>query len=412
MLSQMKVLSLCHYLQGPGAVQYLADMGADVIKIEPVGGAFEREWSGADVYIGGVSGFYLCANKNKRSLTLNLKSESGRDIFFKLLAKSDVLIENFRPGVLDRLGLGYAELKKHKPDLIYASATGFGGSGPMVDKPGQDLLVQARTGIMATTGHPSRPTPAGCAVIDQHGAALMAMGILGAYVKRLTTGAGTRVEGSLFNAGIDLQAEALTNFLSGGFTAAKLQRSEHLASWYHQAPYGVYKALDGFVAISNIDPIKLAQALDSEALLKMADLNRFNDRDDYAAAVAVAVSQRTIAEISATFDALQLWYAPVQDYNDLAHDPQAAHNQVFLDIDINGEQATVVNHPLRYDGAVPPLRTLALKAGAHSRNILMEIGFTEADIQRFIAEKVIGAQAEAGSNTWQVSSTHTESAHE
>ncbi len=400
MLSQMKILSLCHYLQGPGAVQYLADMGADVIKLEPIGGAFERAWSGADVYVGEVSAFYMCANKNKRSLALNLKAEQGRDIFFRLLEDADVLVENFRVGVMDRLGLGYETLKAHKPGLIYASATGFGGSGPMAGKPGQDLLLQARTGLMATTGHPSRPTPVGCAAIDQHGAALLAMGILGAYVKRLQTGVGTRVEGSLFNAGIDLQSEALTGYLCGGFTRSKLQRDEHLATWFHQSPYGVYEALDGFVAISNVDPVKLAQALGSDALMAMASLNRFEDRDDYAREVAAAVARRTIAQISEAFDALSLWYAPIQDYDDLARDPQALHNEVFRRIEVDGRTATLVNHPIRYDGKVPPLHTLALSAGAHSREILEGIGCAQDEIEHLIAQGIVGVPDEAPGREW------------
>ncbi len=391
MLRQMKILSLCHYLQGPGAVQYLADMGADVIKLEPVGGAFERAWSGADVYVGDVSAFYLCANKNKRSLTLNLKSPEGREVFFRLLDHIDVLVENFRPGVMDRLGLGYESLKARKPELVYASATGFGSSGPMAEKPGQDLLLQARTGLISVTGHPSRPTAVGCAAVDQHGAALLAMGILGAYLKRLTTGEGTRVEGSLFNAGIDLQSEALTSYLSGKFTAQKLQRDEHLATWFHQSPYGVYQAKDGFIVISNIDPIKLAQALDSDALMNMAQLNRFEDRDDYAREVAAQVARRSIAEIGEAFDPLGLWYAPVQNYDDLLQDPQALHNEVFRAIEIDGERAMVINHPIRYDGQAPSLHTLALTPGEHNIDILEEIGFTAAEIEQLAAQGVIRA---------------------
>lgn len=400
MLSQMKILSLCHYLQGPGAVQYLADMGADVIKLEPVGGAFERDWSGADVYVGGVSAFYLCANKNKRSLTLNLKTESGREIFFKLIRTVDVLVENFRPGVLDRLGVGFEELKKHKPDLIFASATGFGSSGPMVKKPGQDLLIQARSGLMAVTGTPEHPTAVGCAAVDQHGAALLAMGILGAYVKRLATGLGTRVESSLFNAAIDLQAEALTGYLSGHFTREKLKHDSHLATWFHQSPYGIYETKDGFVAISNIDPVKLAEALESPELLALAEIDRFKERDHYARVVAAAVKQRTTAQISEAFDPLGLWYAPIQDYDDLQQDPQALHNQVFRHLEIAGKKGTVINHPLRYDGQVQPLHTLALSAGQHSRDILVDLGYTQAQIDQFLRDQVTSAAPDGAPTTW------------
>ena len=211
----MKVVSFCHYLQGPAATQYLADMGADVIKMKSLAGAFERHWSGGNSYVGGVSAFMLSANRNKRSLAIDLKSPKSRDIMLKLIDSADVIIENFRPGVLDRLGYGYEAIKARKPDIIYASATGLGADGPDAGRPGQDLLMQARTGLVAVTGSAEAgPTIVGAAVVDQHGASLVAMGILAAFVRRLQTGEGTRVEASLFQAGIDLQTEALTKYFA------------------------------------------------------------------------------------------------------------------------------------------------------------------------------------------------------
>lgn len=390
MLKGLRVISLCHYLQGPAAVQYLADMGADVIKVEPLGGAHERHWSGANTYIGGVSGFLLCTNRNNRSLVLNLKTEPGRNIFLRLVETADVVVENFRAGVLDRLGLGYDKLKEHKPDLILASASGFGSSGPMANQPGQDLLVQARSGLMSVTGPVSRPTPTGCAAVDQHGASLLAMGILGAYVKKLVCGEGTLVEANLFNAGIDLQMEALTNYLSGGFKRERLDRDSHLATWFHQAPYGVYETADGFMAISSIEPGKLAEALDSDVLRDMASLDRYKERDRYAAAVAATLRKFTRARIAELMDAAGLWNAPVQDYDHLAVDPQALHNEVFRTVDVNGESATLVNHPLRYDGEVPPLRKLSVVLGEHTEEILKELGFTSDDIEHLVQQQAIG----------------------
>lgn len=390
MLKGLRVISLCHYLQGPAAVQYLADMGADVIKVEPLGGAHERHWSGANTYIGGVSGFLLCTNRNNRSLVLNLKTEPGRNIFLRLVETADVVVENFRAGVLDRLGLGYDKLKEHKPDLILASASGFGSSGPMANQPGQDLLVQARSGLMSVTGPVSRPTPTGCAAVDQHGASLLAMGILGAYVKKLVCGEGTLVEANLFNAGIDLQMEALTNYLSGGFKRERLDRDNHLATWFHQAPYGVYETADGFMAISSIEPGKLAEALDSDVLRDMASLDRYKERDRYAAAVAATLRKFTRARIAELMDAAGLWNAPVQDYDDLAVDPQALHNEVFRTVDVNGEPATLINHPLRYDGEVPPLRNLSVLLGEHTEEILKELGFTSDDIEHLVQQQAIG----------------------
>jgi crotonobetainyl-CoA:carnitine CoA-transferase CaiB-like acyl-CoA transferase len=391
MLKGLRVVSLCHYLQGPAAVQYLADMGADVIKVEPLSGAHERHWSGANTYVGGVSGFLLCTNRNNRSLALDLKTESGKRIFLRLVETADVVVENFRTGVLDRLGLGYDKLKEHKPDLILASASGFGASGPMANQPGQDLLIQARSGLMSVTGPDSQPTPTGCAAVDQHGASLLAMGILGAYVKKLVSGEGTLVEANLFNAGIDLQMEGLTNYLSGGFKRERLKRDSHLATWFHQAPYGVYEAADGFIAISSrIEPKTFAEVLDSDELREMASLDRYKERDRYAVAVAAALKKFPRARIAELMNAAGLWNAPVQDYDQLAVDPQALHNKVFRTVDVNGESATLINHPLRYDGEVPPLRKLAVLLGEHTEEILQELGFTSDDIERFAHQRAIG----------------------
>ena len=144
LLNGIRVVSFCHFLQGPAGAQYLADMGADVIKVEPVDGAHERRWSGADVFVEGVSGFYLCANRNKRSIGIDLKSAEGKDVARRLIATADVVMENFRPGVFAKLGFGDEELRALNPNIIIASASGFGSTGPMAAKPGQDILMQAR----------------------------------------------------------------------------------------------------------------------------------------------------------------------------------------------------------------------------------------------------------------------------
>ena len=390
LLDGIRVVSFCHYLQGPAATQYLADMGADVVKIEPTAGAHERRWSGAKTYVAGVSGFFLCANRNKRSLALDLKAPEGRDVVLKLIDTADVVVENFRPGVLDRLGFGYDALKLRKPDLIYASASGFGSTGPLADKPGQDLLVQARCGLAATTGSPEAGgTPVGCAAVDQHGGALLAMGILGACVRRLRTGQGTRVEGSLFGAGIDLQTEPLTNWLSGRHDAARMVRDRHLATWFHEAPYGVYPCRDGHVAVSLNDPEKLAEALDDAGLRRLAGIDRYDDRDIYARAVAEAVARYTIAELSTRLDPGGLWWAPVQDYDRLAQDPQALHSGVFRKVPVKGSEATLVNHPLRYDGEIPELRHLAIEVGQDTAALMRELGFTDQQIAELERAKVV-----------------------
>ena len=151
MLEGIKVLSFTHYLQGPSAAQALADLGADVVKIEACKGAYERGWSGCNTYKNGVSVFYLMANRNQRDLAIDLKSEEGRETIYTLIRDKgyDVIIENFRPGVMDKLGLGYEKLKEINPRVVYCSCTGYGSAGPKAKKPGQDLLLQGMSGLAA-----------------------------------------------------------------------------------------------------------------------------------------------------------------------------------------------------------------------------------------------------------------------
>jgi crotonobetainyl-CoA:carnitine CoA-transferase CaiB-like acyl-CoA transferase len=401
MLNGMKVLGLCHYLQGPAPTQYLADLGADVIKIEPITGAHERHWAGADSFIDGVSSFFLCANRNKRSLAVDLKTPEGRDIVERLIARSDAVIENFRPGVLDRLGFGYERAREINPALIYASATGFGASGPMRDSPGQDLLVQARCGLVAGTGERfTAPKAVGAAVVDQHGGALLAMAVVAAYVRKLTSGRGARVESSLFNAGLDLQAEALAAYINAGVKRDRYRRHPDLATWFHEAPYGVYRTRDDrFVVIGLNDPVLLAQTLNSDRLMALADCNRYEDRDAYAAAVAEAVLGFDFRDFSARFDQSGLWYAPVQDYADLQADPQALHNEVFETIETGGLRFTLLNAAVRYDGKKLPTRRFALAAGADTHAILSDLGMDAARIDDLVARRVVAAPPERASDT-------------
>jgi crotonobetainyl-CoA:carnitine CoA-transferase CaiB-like acyl-CoA transferase len=388
MLKGMRIVSFCHYLQGPASTQYLADLGADVIKVEAIRGAYERHWSGAGVFVEGVSGFFLCANRNKRSIGIDLKSTQGLEVALKLVDTADVLVQNFRPGVLERLGLGYEALRQRRPGIIYASASGFGPSGPMKDKPGQDLLVQARTGLVAASG--SGSTPTGAAICDQHGGALLAMGILAAYVQRLRTGKGSLVEVSLFNAAIDLQVEALTNYLSGEVDRSRYVRDSHLATWFHQAPYGVYETADARgVAISLNDPRSFADALEDEGLRAFVGSDPYGERDRYARLTAVAVKHFGFDELARRLDGKNLWWAPVQDYTDLVNDPQAQHCRIFQEVDVKGHKATLVNHPIRYDGEVPAVRHLALDVGQDTREILQELGYEPTAIETLAQSGVI-----------------------
>lgn len=400
LLSGVRIVSFCHYLQGPAASQYLADLGADVIKVEPVDGAFERRWAGANSYVNGKSSLFLTANRNKRSLAVDLKNPKGRELVERVVDTASIVIENFRTGVLDRLGFGYEELRKRNPNLIYASASGFGSFGPLATSPGQDMLVQARCGLIAGNGDRfEAPKAVGTAVVDQHGGALLALGVLAAYVKLLKTGKGTRVESSLFAAGLDLQAEALTTYYNKRADRNIYRRDAHLGTWFHEAPYGVYRLKDGrFIALSNSAVPNmmelLATALNDDGIHKVVGLNRYEQRDKIARAVADALEKKTYAEASEALDKYKLWYAPVNDFDDLKDDEQVKAANVFDHIEIGSEVATLVNHPIRYDGKVPSRKRYPLEVGQDTSDILREVGFTSEQINKYAADGIIKVSTE------------------
>jgi crotonobetainyl-CoA:carnitine CoA-transferase CaiB-like acyl-CoA transferase len=389
LLNAMKVVSFCHVLQGPASTQYLGDMGAQVTKVEPLAGERSRRWPGADM--GSYSGLYLCAFRNKRLFSVDLKTPEGLDIVLRLIDASDVVVENFRHGVMERLGLGYEAIKARKPDIIYASGTGWGSRGPMLARESQDLIIQARTGLMSATGHDRRhPRPVGSSIVDQHAGALLAMGIVAAYVRKLTTGQGTRVESSLFAAGFDLQTEPLTVFMSTRPGAQVLDRDPHLASWYNHAPYGVYQLKDALMAVSANPLPTLAEALDSDELRAIQDIDREAHRDEVARVFAQVMAKRTYGEVAAAFAEHDIWYGPVHDFDDVADDPQAEALGVFRHLDVDGRPVVLVNHPVRYDDAVPDLRVKGLAVGEHTREILSEHGYSDREIEDLLARRIVG----------------------
>ena len=321
MLKGIKVLSFTHFLQGPSAVQMLADLGADVIKIEQTKGAYERFWSGLDSYRNGVSVFFLLANRNQKSLALDLRSEEGRELVYKLVKEADIVVENYRPGAMERLELGFDKLKEINPRLVYCSCSGYGSDGPYVKRPGQDLLLQSLSGLMTLTGRRNDPpTPVGTAIVDQHGAALAALGILAALFNRERTGDGCKVESSLLNAALDLQLESMAYYLNKGELWARSDTG--LASRFHQAPYGVYETRDGYLTVSNTPVEKLADILQSEPLTHYTSKDQMEKRDEIDKIFSDIMKTRTTKEWEQFFLDNDIWYAPVNDYQAVVNDPQ------------------------------------------------------------------------------------------
>lgn len=391
-LDGVRVLSFNHFLMGPLGVQFLADLGADVIAVEPPDGAFQRNWGGANKTVDGQTMLLLAGNRNKRSLALNLKHPDGLAIAEQLIARSDVIAENFRPGVLDKLGLGYEAARRIKPDIIYATASGYGPDGPYVNRPGQDLLVQALSGLATITGsREAGPRAVGVSAVDHHGAALFAAGILAALLRRERTGQGGRVDVSLLSAAIDLQLESFTCYLNGA-TPDDVRQPGLIAGWYFGAPYGVYPTLDGHVAISLGSLDALFTALDCPRQDRISDAESYTRRDEAARAIARSLSGRTTAECLALLGAHGIWHAPINDYPDVVADPQVRHNRNFSTVPgATGAPITLVNHPVRYDGRVPEVRLPPQPLGAQSADILRDLGYNSAQLTALQAAGIIAA---------------------
>ncbi|MGY3394619.1 crotonobetainyl-CoA:carnitine CoA-transferase CaiB-like acyl-CoA transferase [Bradyrhizobium sp. USDA 3311] len=391
LLDGVKILSFNHYLAGPLAAQTLADLGADVIAVEPIEGAFQRNWAVANHFVAGDSVNHLATGRNKRSLAVDLKHPDGIAAVKKLVATADVVMENFRPGTMAKLGLGYDTLKAINPGLIYAVATGFGSEGPYKDRPGQDLLLQAMSGLVMRTGRADgEPTAVGAVIVDQHAASLYAMSILAALFARTKTGTGQLVEVNLYQAALDLQVEPLTAWLNGAPSPTP-RGPAGIAAWFSPGPYGIHATADGHLAISMAAPNALAAGLDCEELKRFGEADSFSKREEITRIVATRLKQKSTADWLPSLEAARIWHAPVQDYRDLEADPQLKHLGVFKSAEsAGGAQFRMVAHPARYDGRTPEVRLVPQRLGAQTREVLGEIGYGAADIDAMIAGKAVG----------------------
>ena len=393
LLKGIRVVSFNHFLLGPMGVQALGDLGADVISIESSQGAWQRHWSGGNIWHDGQSALHLCANRNKRSVVIDLKSPKGRELAQRLIDTADVVAENFRPGVMDRLGLGYEVLKARKPTLIYASASGYGPDGPYVDKPGQDLLAQALFGLMTITGQTATgPRPIGASVVDHHGAALFAMGILAAIVRRQRTGQGCRVDASLMQAALDLQAESLITWANAPVRPPATQAFRNVAGWYYAAPYGVYATLDGHLALSLSPMSALAQALEEPRLATFTEEDTWLRQDEVTELIAQRLKAAATAEWIARMEPLKIWHAPVQGYAQIVEDPQVKHMKLLVTVPGTGDseaRVTLLNHPVLYDGEAAGVRLPPQRLGAQTEEVLKEIGLADAEIAALAEANVV-----------------------
>lgn len=388
LLEGVRVLDFAHMMQGPWGAEMLADMGADVIKVESLQG--ERGRQSGTVFIEGRSAQYLAMNKNKRSIAVDLKSEEGRRLVQELIRDADVIVQNFRPGAMERLGLGYDDVRALNSGIVYCSASGYGTAVPDVRRPGQDLLAQARTGAMWLTGtRADGPVPCGPFVADIHGATMLALAAAAALVRRARTGEGAHVEIDLIGAMLHMQVQELSSSLNSGVPVVRHARP---GSAYIEAPYGSYSCADGrWLALSLTTGEQLAQALDVPEIASRFPTKREADeqRDDLYRIVAEAIASRPLSEWLERCEAAGVWAAPVNDYREMQDDPYVGWEQRRVEIEVGGSSVELMNNPVRIDGEALAVRLAPPELGEHTDDVLHELGLTDERIDELRSSNVI-----------------------
>ena len=378
LLDGILVIDMCQFLSGPYASLRLQDLGARVIKIErPDGGDLSRRLYLSDTEIGGDSTIFHAINRSKESLALDLKDPDDIASLKTLLAQADVVLQNFRPGVIGRLGLDYEAVKAINPGIVYGSITGYGDAGPWVGRPGQDLLAQARSGLMWLNGDEDQgPVPFGLAVGDMLAGAAMAQGILAALVRKGKTGLGAHIETSLLEALVDFQFEVLTTHLNDGRRLPK--RSEfRSAHAYLSAPYGVYPTADGYLALAMTPLGKLEALLDLPALAPYSadPKSWFSSRDEIKKIIAARLAEHDTVHWLSVLEPADIWCAKVLTW------PELLESKGFKVLDLlqqvtrdDGVSILTTRSPLRIDGQRARTTRAAPLIGEQSYKIRKEFG--------------------------------------
>ena len=372
LLEDIIVVDFSQFLSGPSAGLRLADMGAQVIKIEKTGsGDICRELYVSDVMIEGESTIFHAINRNKQSYAADLKNKSDLEKVRRLLAKADVLLHNFRPGVMDRLGLNYEEVRKINEDIIYAEISGYGNEGPWRDLPGQDLLLQSVSGLAwLSNNNDNHPTPMGVAVVDILAGTHVTQGILAALYKRALTGDGALVQVSLMESILDFQFEVLTCFYNDG-NQLPVRSAVNNGHAYISAPYGIYKTADGYLALAMGDILVLSDLLGCTALKKYADSSEwFDKRDEIKMILADHLVTEATGHWLSILEPADIWCAKVMNYEELSREEGYKVLNMELQVNTsNGLSVTTTRCPIRVDGELLISKTGAPLLGEHNEEI-------------------------------------------
>jgi crotonobetainyl-CoA:carnitine CoA-transferase CaiB-like acyl-CoA transferase len=369
-LENLIVLEFCQYMSGPSAGLRLADLGATVIKIERPGtGEGGRQLAIKNLFAGDNSILFHTINRNKLSYSANLKDPQDLKKIKKLIQKADVLIHNFRPGVMEKLGLGFQDTLALNPRLIYGEITGYGKEGKWKFKPGQDLLLQSISGLSWLSGNKNDPpVPFGLSIADYICGTHLVQGILSALIARAKTSQGMLVEVNLLSSLIDFQFEVITTHLNdGGRLPARASLGN--AHAYLSAPYGVYATSDGHLAMAMEDLNYLTKTLDIPEISTLIQ-DGFAHRDAIMAAIAGALKKQTTQHWLAIFEPADIWCAQVQNYHQFTAHPGYKAMQMEQEIVLpDGRKLTTTRCPIRIDGQIFNSPQPAPEVGGHNQKL-------------------------------------------
>ncbi len=392
-LGGYRVLDVSVAMAGPLAAMRLGDLGADVVKVEPVTGEWQRHTAAGGAVGNEVNASFLSLNRNKRSLAVDLKSDAGRELLYELVRTADVFLQNYRPGVAARLGVDYDTLRALKPSLVYVSISGYGESGPYVDWPGQDLLVQAMSGALFSAGRPDEPPVAAPYFLADAVTAYSAFeGVLAALLHRERTGEGQLVQVNMLDAVLALQMQELSVHTVGGVPQT---RSEEVhAHSYIRAPYGIFTTADGYISLAFANLPVLAEVLDAPQLAGLdAERDGFARRDEIAAAVSAALLRETTEHWMLKLRERGVWCGPVLSYDDVRTDPQVLHNESFVTYEHPTEgTVTTPGFPYRFSRTPADVHRPAPLVGEHTNELLSELGVSPAKRQALLEQGAVVAK--------------------
>ncbi len=391
-LEGIKVLDLSRVLAGPLCAMMLADLGAEVIKVERPGGGDEtREWG--PPWAGTESAYYLSVNRNKRSITIDLKSDRGRDLVRRLARDADILVENFKTGTLERMGLGYESLRAENPGLIYCSITGYGQTGPDADQPGYDFAIQGRGGIMSITGETDGPPmKVGLAIVDVTAAQNAAIAVLAALEARRRTGEGQMVDISLLDSQVAWLINRASNYLVGGAVPKRYGNAHP-----NIVPYETFKASDKWfnVAVGNDSQFRrFADVIGAPELAPdprfATNPSRVENRGELIAALAGHLERRPAQEWLDLFHREKIPAGPINSIPEVFQDPQVLAREMVVEMPHpTAGSVRLVGSPLRLSATPVAYERHPPLLGEHTDEVLAELGVAEEEIAALRADGVV-----------------------